>query len=135
MPLLGLFFMKTNMTTVKNINANGTMSNLVGLWAVIRDEQGKIRHRVFIYGKADENHFLVQAVSALTGEPNVIRIAKLQDMVDWVFYDNPELLADECQREFEQGSVRYKFELSYPNVEDHLCRKAGNRCAEKKEKL
>lgn len=106
------------MTTVKNINANGTMSNLVGLWAVIRDEHGKIKHRVFIYGKADENHFLVQAGSALSGEPNAIRIARLDQMTDWVFYDTPELLADECQREFEQGSVRFKFELDYPNGEN-----------------
>ena len=99
------------MRTTKNINANGTMSNLVGLWAVIRNEEGKIKNTVFIYGKADDEHFLVQAVSALSGEPNVIRIVHLRDMIEWVFYANSELLGEEHVNEARQGSVRYKLEI------------------------
>jgi hypothetical protein len=103
------------MKTVKNINANGTMSNLVGLWAVIRNDEGKIKNTVFIYGKADDEHFLVQAVSALSGEPNVIRIVHLRDMIEWVFYANSELLGEEHVNEIRQGSVRYKLEIPRAN--------------------
>ena len=103
------------MKTVKNINANGTMSNLVGLWAVIRNEEGKIKNTVFIYGKADDEHFLVQAVSALSGEPNVIRIVHLRDMIEWVFYADSELLGEEQVNEARQGSVRYKLEIPRMN--------------------
>ena len=99
------------MTTRKNINANGTMSNLVGLWAIIRNEQGKIKYRVFIYGKADAEHFLVQAISALSGEPNVIRIVHLLDMLEWDFYSNGELLADVCDGEANSGNAVYRLEI------------------------
>lgn len=99
------------MNTVKHINANGTMSNLVGLWALIRNEEGKIKYRVFIYGKADHEHFLVQGVCALTGQPNVIRIVRLDDMLKWDFYSDGELLLDECGRESSQGSVLYALEI------------------------
>lgn len=99
------------MKTLKNLNINGSISNLVGLWALIRNEQGKIKYRAFVIGKADCDHFLIQGISALTGEPNVIKIVHLLDMIAWDFYNNPELLKDECAREFEEGSVRYKMEI------------------------
>ena len=114
---------QTTMKTVKNINANGTMSNLVGLWAVIRNEEGKIKNTVFIYGKADDEHFLVQAVSALSGEPNVIRIVHLRDMIEWVFYADSELLGEEHDQEARQGSVRYKLEIPRMNVDVEARRK------------
>jgi hypothetical protein len=99
------------MNTVKHINANGTMSNLVGLWALIRNEQGKIKYRVFIYGKADHEHFLVQAVCALTGMANVIRIVHLLEMLDWDFYSDGELLTAACSYEFDEGKPPYKLEI------------------------
>lgn len=107
---------QTTMKTMKNINANGTMSNLVGLWAVIRNEEGNIKNTVFIYGKADDDHFLVQAVSALSGEPNVIRIVHLRDMIEWVFYADLELLGEEHANEARRGSVRYKLEITRMNA-------------------
>ncbi len=103
------------MKAVKNINANGTMSNLVGLWAVIRNEKGKIKNVVFIYGKADDEHFLVQAVSSLSGIPNVIRIVHLRDMIEWVFYANSELLWEERENEARQGRARYILEIPRAN--------------------
>ena len=108
------------MTTVKNINANGTMSNLVGLWAVILNEEGKIKNTVFIYGKVDDEHFLVQALSALSGEPNVIRIVHLRDMIEWVFYANSELLGEELENESRQGSVRFKLEIPRMNAKGEV---------------
>jgi len=87
------------------------MSNLVGLWSVIRNKDGKIKNAVFIYGKADDEHFLVQAISALSGEPNVIRIVHLRDMMEWVFYANSKLLMEEIANEARRGSVCFKLEI------------------------
>lgn len=99
------------MKTTKNINANGTMSNLVGLWATIRNEEGKIKNSVFVYGKADDDHFLVQAISALSGEPNVIRIVNLREMLEWTFYASSDLLSEEIENEGRHGRVRYTLEI------------------------
>lgn len=99
------------MKTIKNINANGTMSNLVGLWAVIPCKEGKIKYAVFIYGKADDEHFLVQAISMLSGEPNAIRIVHLRDMLGWTFYNNSEMLDEELERQGKGRQLRYRFEI------------------------
>lgn len=96
------------MKTTKTINANGTMSNLVGLWARIPDENGETKNVVFIYGKADDEFFLVQAISAISGEPNVIRLVRLKEMLDWVFYSCHELLDEERVAEARHGAVRYR---------------------------
>lgn len=99
------------MKTQKNINTDLSINDLVGLWALIRNEHGKIKYRVFIYGKADHDHFLVQGVCALTGQPNVIRIVRLDDMLKWDFYSDGELLLDECGRESSHGSVLYALQI------------------------
>lgn len=98
------------MNTVKNINANGTMSNLVGLWAVIRNQEGKRKYRVFIYGKADDDHYLVQAICCLSGYPNVIKIFHINEMLEWEYYASAELLLEEMDRENATGAIRYKFD-------------------------
>lgn len=72
------------------------MSNLVGMWAFIwsDDEQTKLHRTVFIYGKADEKHYIVQAINALTGEPNVAKLKTIEDMKDWTFVPTVELVKE-----------------------------------------
>jgi hypothetical protein len=91
--------------TVKVIQAHGEMSNLVGKWANTND--GKMT--VFIYGKADATRFMVQGISALSGEPNVIRLFTLDQMMDWNFYANPDIAVDEIIHFHETGRYRYRF--------------------------
>lgn len=104
------------MTTKKNINANGKMSNLVGLWATIPKPDGKIWNTVFIYGKADDDHFIVQAICCLSGSPNVMRIASIRDMMEWTFYDNPEWIAMNRDCMEKNGHVAYALNFPLANV-------------------
>lgn len=86
------------------------MSNLVGMWAFIwsDEEQTKLHQTVFIYGKADENHYIVQAINTLTGEPNVAKLKTIEDMKDWTFVPTAELV-DEIRADLEKHDHnRYK---------------------------
>lgn len=94
--------------TVKRINANGTMSNLVGLWARIRCEK---QYTVFIYGKASDDYYLVQAVSALSGQPNVMRIVHLMDMLEWSFFADSDILQDDLDFDLKNGKPRYALDI------------------------
>jgi hypothetical protein len=67
------------------------MSNLVGMWAIIWDNEGKLKAKAFIQGKADEKYFIVQAINALTGEPNVAKLMTIEQMIDWTFLPNLEV--------------------------------------------
>lgn len=81
--------------------------NIIGMWAFIWDEDTLVR-RLFIYGKADENYYIVQAINALTGEPNVCKIFHIDEMKEWVFYPNRELV-DEVFNEYCDRKInRYK---------------------------
>lgn len=91
---------------------------LVGLWAIIRDESGKCKRRVFIYGEAGEGRYLVQAVSALDGSPNVIRIASVEDMVGWTFYSSSELMDEEVENLNRTGKLRYTLEIGESDSTD-----------------
>jgi hypothetical protein len=88
---------------------NNEEYGLVGLWAaIIRDNQ--VRYSLFIYGQISETKYLVQATSALSGEPNAIKIVDVSEMMDWQFYTNTELLGDEVEASYgPQKRIRYKF--------------------------
>ena len=82
---------------------------LVGLWAGIIC-QNQIRNSLFIYGQISETKYLVQAISALSGEPNAIKIVDISEMEDWQFYTNAELLEYEVSASYgPQKRIRYKF--------------------------
>lgn len=104
------------MTTTKNINANGKMSNLVGLWATIPKPDGKIGNTVFIYGKADDDHFLVQAICGLSGSPNVMKLASIADMMDWTFYADPEWMWMNRDCMEKNGHLAYTLTIPRANV-------------------
>ena len=77
---------------------NAKMSNLVNMYAFVW-EGDNIINRVFIYGKADESHFLVQAISAIDGTPNICKLKTIEEMKDWIFYPTKEL-ADFCYEDW-----------------------------------
>lgn len=93
-----------------SIVATGKMSNLVNMWAFIWNEN-KLLSRVFILGKADDQHYIVQAINALTGSPNVCKIVELKDMVNWIFYPNINI-AEDCYKDYLKHNLnRYDFDL------------------------
>lgn len=70
------------------ISTGSTMSNLVGMWAVVWTDdiaQERIKCTVFIYGKADEKYFLVQAINSINGEPNIAHLRTIEQMKYWTF--------------------------------------------------
>lgn len=75
-----------------------TVPGLVGLWAVTRNDEGEIIYRLYIYGKVDDNHFIVQALSAFDGSPNILAVVHLRDMLNWTFYEDPELMVGRFEK-------------------------------------
>ena len=97
-----------NMTPKYNHQEYG----LVGLWAGII-EQDQVKNSLFIYGQISETKYLVQAISSLSGEPNVIKIVDISEMTDWQFYTQAELLSSEIEESFgTRNRIRFKF----PNI-------------------
>lgn len=99
------------MSNLKVIATQSTMSNLVGMWAIVWGEDGKMKATVFIKGKADEKYFIVQAVAPLTGEPNVAKLITIEQMIDWTFLPDLEtanwVIGDYLDKEVN----RFKFEI------------------------
>lgn len=87
------------------------MSNLVGCWALVWDQE-QLRHTVFVYGKADDSVYLVQFINALTGEPNLLKLYHLKDMMAWDFFDNRELLDEILAKYHDSG--RYPYRIKKP---------------------
>lgn len=98
------------MNTIKNINANGTMSNLVGLYAIIKDDVGKVAYVVFIYGKADDDHFLVQLVRRSDFTHITIRIIHLREMMSWIFYPNADSVDTDVLYCFDNNKLKWDFD-------------------------
>lgn len=94
-------------STIKQITPIGTMSNLVGMYAIIWNDE-KYKNVLFILGKADDQYYIVQGISVMTGEPNVCRLVKIEDMAGWTFYPNRAII-DDCLRDFDRHGVnRFK---------------------------
>lgn len=83
----------------KQLVVTGKMSNLVGMWAHIWQNDEVLFRRVFIQGKADDNYYIVQFLNVLTGEPNVARIVNISQMVDWQILPSKEV-ADEVYNDY-----------------------------------
>ena len=90
------------------------MSNLVGLWATMTTIEGKMGNTVFIYGKADDYHYLVQAICGLSGSPNVMKIATIEQMKNWVFYADPEWITENRNHVERCGSPAYTLKFPSP---------------------
>ena len=85
------------------------MSNLVGLYAVVKDIEGKVAYIVFIYGKADNEHYLVQLVRRVDFTHMTIRIVHLQEMMDWIFYPSADLVDTDVAYCFINNQLRWNF--------------------------
>jgi len=64
--------------------------NLVGCYA-LRPSPPSPPLPLFIYGKASDSVYMVQAISA-EGVPHFIKLYDLKDMMDWKFYASQELV-------------------------------------------
>ena len=99
------------MKTDKVIAPTGKMSNLVGLFALLWSGNDLIK-TLFVKGKVDDEHYLIQFVSPVTGEPNVCRIVHIKNMLDWTFY--PADIVEHCLADYQKdGANRYKAKLPF----------------------
>jgi hypothetical protein len=92
----------------KIIVPTGKMSNLVNMYAFIWDGEDKLRATVFIYGKADDDHYIVHGIEGIGGVANVCKIVHLKDMIQWTFYPTRELAEDAYTDYSNNGRNRYK---------------------------
>lgn len=88
------------------------MSNLVGMWALILDDKEKIKTTVYILGKADDEIYIVQAVGAIDGVPNIAKLTHVSKMMDWIFLPSKEI-ADEVMKDYwdNGNTLRYKLTI------------------------
>lgn len=96
-------FRKMNKSKVmtKQIVAHGEMSNLVGMYAAIKLD-GKFIQMAYIYGKAGK-YYVVQAINAITGTPNIAKLVKPKKMLEWVFFNSSELATEWLKQYHEVG--------------------------------
>lgn len=73
----------------KVITTQSEMSNLVGMYAFEIKEQS-ISRIFYITGKADVTHFILRAVSPLSGDMNYCTLYTIQEMSNMVFYPDAE---------------------------------------------
>ncbi len=96
---------KKIMEPIKVIGTASEMSNLVGMYAFLIEED-KIKSRIFITGKADNAYFICQVISPLTGEPNIAKLLKLEQLKDWIIIPKQDL-ANEILADYYKNGWRY----------------------------
>ena len=92
---------------MKAITPTGKMSNLVNMWAFVW-EGDVLKKQYFVLGKADDQHYIIQAINSMTGETNVCKIVELKDMMDWIFYPTKEIVNMVIADYAKTGVNRYK---------------------------
>ena len=67
----------------------GSKPGLVGKWfhSIVN---GKIEWQGQVIGNPAPGYYLVQLYEWFAGSPNLLRIAKLEDMIAWLFYNSNE---------------------------------------------
>ncbi len=93
------------MEPIKVIGTASEMSNLVGMYAFLIEEE-KIKARIFITGKADNTYFICQVISPLTGEPNIAKLMTLDQLKNWVIIPKQDL-ANEILADYYKNGWRY----------------------------
>ena len=93
------------MEPIKVIGTASEMSNLVGMYAFLIEED-KIKARIFITGKADNTYFICQVISPLTGEPNIAKLMTLEQLKNWVIITKRDL-ANEVLDDYFKNGWRY----------------------------
>lgn len=92
----------------KEINSQ---TDLVGMYAFIlsADEKlqdKKIEYTMYIAARVNENNYLVQMISPLTGERNIAKIVSIGDMLNWTFVPD-EQLADHIIKQTQEKGWKY----------------------------
>ena len=90
------------MEEIKVIGTASEMSNLVGMYAVNVVNE-KIHHMVKVIGKADNQYFICQFISPLTGEPNVSKLITLDQLKDWYVIHTYELFSQITKDSYKYG--------------------------------
>jgi hypothetical protein len=93
------------MKPIKVIGTASEMSNLVGMYAFLIEED-EIKATIFITGKADNTYFICQIISPLTGEPNIAKLMTLEQLKNWVIIPKQDL-ANEIFADYFKNGWRY----------------------------
>ena len=86
------------------------MSNLVGMWAFLIGDDKKIKFQAFINGKASNEYFIVQAIGAMDGVPNIAKLMTLKELSDWVIIP-ADTIDDVLTDYYKHGSWRFGFNI------------------------
>ena len=65
----------------QTISTQSEMSNLVGMWIITLHGGDNIHMIYYVNGKADKDHYIVQLVSPLTGEPNIAILITIKQLI------------------------------------------------------
>jgi len=101
------------MKRFKMITPTGTMSNLVGCWA-ISVKENSIKAILYISGKCGSSidgndYYIVQAISPLDGSANVAKILQTNDLLDLIILPTKEIAELVIADYWEKDSLRYQF--------------------------
>jgi len=81
------------------MNTASEMSNLVGMYAISLSEDGYVKHKLYIMGKANNNYFICQFLSAIDGEPNVAKLMTVEDLLEYYILPTIEI-ANMCLADY-----------------------------------
>jgi hypothetical protein len=79
---------------------------LVGMYAFLIEE-GEIKAKAFITGRASEEYYIVQAISPLDGAPNVARLMTCRQLAHWYIIPTRELVDEIVEDTSKHGRFRY----------------------------
>lgn len=98
---------------------NHTPDSIIGMWAVVPSDDSEWAMTGFVRSKINDDLYLIQAISALTGEPNVLRIVPLKDMITWRYFDDATQLNYVHERYWEDNPDRGNRSLCFDfNISD-----------------
>lgn len=97
------------MNNRKTTITQSTMTNLVGMRALIWDNEGSLKAKAFICGKADEKYYIVQAIDTFTGNPNVAKLMTIEQMIEWTFLPTSEITEYVLKDYYDKQVNRFTF--------------------------
>lgn len=63
----------------------------------VAGDTGEVEWQGCVVGNPAPGWYLVQLFEWLTGEPTVRRLARIEDMQHWLFYENAEAMRFSCE--------------------------------------
>ena len=68
------------------------MSLIGRYFHTLHPDTGKIHWQGFVVGKPEPGIYLVQLFEWMIGEPNLMRLVRIEDMLEWLFYGDKETM-------------------------------------------